>query len=137
MRDSVQVAPGGAENTLGTFTRDIHVLEEVIANFLDPLEQRDRSAQMWRRLRNVHVLLHVRAYGECQVSLAMTHMRWVHGQSGHGEHGPHRVWSLVPVIGARTRTRAEVNVRPRPLAHKYNREKENSKKERDHKSADL
>ena len=35
MRDSVRVAPSGAENTLGTFTRDIYVSGEVIANFLD------------------------------------------------------------------------------------------------------
>ena len=33
--------------------------------------------------RNDHVLLHVRAYGDCPVSLAMTHMRWLHGQCGH------------------------------------------------------
>ena len=38
---------------------------------------------MWRRLRNLHVLLHVQAYGDCPVSLAMTHMRRLHGQSGH------------------------------------------------------
>ena len=37
---------------------------------------------MWRRLRNTHVLLHVRANGD-SVSLAVTHMRWLHGQSGH------------------------------------------------------
>ena len=38
---------------------------------------------MWRRLRNAHVLLHVPAKGDSPVSLAMTHMRWAHGQSGH------------------------------------------------------
>ena len=46
-------------------------------------KQRDRSAWIWRRLSNVHVLLHVRAYVDCPVSLAMTHMRWKSGQSGH------------------------------------------------------
>ena len=99
---------------------------------------------MWRRFRNIHVMLHVRANGDSPVSLTMTHMRWLHGQSGHGEPGPHRVWSLVPVgcepgpsIGDRTRTRAKVNERLRPLAHKDNRQKENSKKEVDHRSADL
>ena len=34
-------------------------------------------------LENIHVLLHVRANGDGPVSLAMTHMRWLHGQSGH------------------------------------------------------
>ena len=38
---------------------------------------------MWRRLGNVHVLLHVRASGDSPVSLAMTHRRQLHGQSGH------------------------------------------------------
>ena len=38
---------------------------------------------MWRRLRNTHVLLRVRAFGDSPVSLAMTHMRWSSGQSGH------------------------------------------------------
>ena len=37
---------------------------------------------MWRRLGIVNVLLHVRAYGDCPVSLAMTHIRWLHSQSG-------------------------------------------------------
>ena len=32
--------------------------------------------------RNCHVLLHVRAYGDCSVFLAMTHMRWSHSPSG-------------------------------------------------------
>ena len=36
----------------------------------------------WRRLRNDHVLLHVRANEDSPVSLAMTHVRWLHGQSG-------------------------------------------------------
>ena len=38
---------------------------------------------MWRRLRNTHVLLHVPANGDSSVSLAVTHMRWLHGRSGH------------------------------------------------------
>ena len=42
---------------------------------------------MWRRLRNVNVLPHVRAYVDCPVSLAMTRMRWLHGQSGHDSMG--------------------------------------------------
>ena len=42
---------------------------------------------MWRRLRNTHVLLHVRANGDSPISLAMTHMRWLHGQSGHESTG--------------------------------------------------
>ena len=35
------------------------------------------------RFRNFHVL-HVRAYGHCPVSLAMTHMRLSHSQCGRG-----------------------------------------------------
>ena len=61
------------------------------------VKQRERSAQMWRHLRNVHVLLHVRAYGDCPVSLAMTHMRWFHGRSGHESTGYTR--SVVQCVG--------------------------------------
>ena len=78
---------------------------------------------MWRRLGNVHVLLHVRANGDSPVSLAMTHMRWPHGKSGHESTGytvcgPLRRWvaSLAHRKVLETRTRANVNVRPRPLA---------------------
>ena len=39
---------------------------------------------MWRRVRNANVLLHVRAYGDSPVSLAMTHMRWLRGLRGRG-----------------------------------------------------
>ena len=42
---------------------------------------------MWWRLRNVHVLLHVRAIGDSPVSLAMTHVRWLHGQGGRASTG--------------------------------------------------
>ena len=42
---------------------------------------------MWRRLRNTHVLLHLRANGDCPVSLAMTHMRRLRGQRGHESTG--------------------------------------------------
>ena len=52
---------------------------------------------MWWRLRNVHVLLHVRAYGDCPVSLAKTHMRWLHGRSGHESTGYTR--SVVQCVG--------------------------------------
>ena len=86
--------PAGRKTRIGIFTRDICVSGEIIANFLDRgfqtgtvLKQSERSAQMWRRPRNVHVLLHVRAYGDSPVSLAMTHMRWLHGQSGHESTG--------------------------------------------------
>ena len=36
-------------------------------------KQSERSAQMWRRLTIVHILLHMRASGDSPVSLAMTH----------------------------------------------------------------
>ena len=62
---------------------------------LNGVKRRERSAQMWRRLRNVHVL--VRAFGDCSVSLAMTHMRWLHGQSGHESTGCTR--SVVHCVG--------------------------------------
>ena len=89
---------------------------------------------MWRRLRYVHVLLHVRAYGGCAVSLAITHMRWVHGQGGHESTG--YTISVVPCVGGLqawlldTRMWANVNVRPRPLAQRAGKEKER-KKERE------
>ena len=51
---------------------------------------------MWRRPRNTHVLLHVRAYGDSPVSLAMTHMRRLHGQSGHESTG--YTQSVVPNV---------------------------------------
>ena len=60
------------------------------------LKQSERSAQRWRRLRNVHVLLHVRACGHSPVSLTMAHMRWLHGQSDMRARDTHRV---VPNIG--------------------------------------
>ena len=50
-------------------------------------KQSERSAKMWRRLRNVHVLLHVQAYGDSPLSLATTHVRWLHGRSGHESTG--------------------------------------------------
>ena len=48
---------------------------------------------MWRRLRNVHVLLHVRVYGDCSVSVAMTHVWWLHGESGMRARDTHEVLS--------------------------------------------
>ena len=53
---------------------------------------------MWRRQRNTHVLLHVRACGDSPVSLAMTRMRWVHGQGGH-ESTDSTTFSVVPCVG--------------------------------------
>ena len=83
---------------------------------------------MWRRLRSAHVLLHVQASGDSPVSLAMTHMRWAHGQSGHESTDDTLSVSLLsvggkpgPSTGARTRTWADVNVRPRPLVCEQNR----------------
>ena len=77
--------------------------------------QRKRCASMWRRHRNVHVLLHVLADGESPVSSAMTHMRWAKGKVGTRTRITHRVWSTVsvggkpgPSICARTTTRAEL-----------------------------
>ena len=52
---------------------------------------------MWRRLRNAHVLLHVLANGDSPVSLAMTHMQWAHGQSGH--ESTDDTLSVVPLVG--------------------------------------
>ena len=56
--------------------RRIHV--ETIDNFvsgeiswfrdLNGVKPRERSAQMWRRQKNVHFLFHVRAFGDCSVS---------------------------------------------------------------------
>ena len=83
---------------------------------------------MWRRLRNTHVLLHVRANGDSPISLAMTHMRWLLGQSGHESTGLHTKWSPMsvgcepdPSTRAQTRTRANVKLRPRPLCVRPNR----------------
>ena len=60
--------------------------------------------------------------GDSPVSLAMTHMLWCKGQDESAD--AHRVWSKVSVGGepgpstcARTRTRAEVIVRHRPLVN--------------------
>ena len=116
--------PAGRKTRVETLTNDNCVSREIIANFLNRgfltrtvFKQRHWSAQMWRRLRNVHVLLHVRAHGDCPVSLAMTHMRWLSGQSGH-QSTKSLGCEPGPSTGARTRTRAEVNVRPRPLVCK-------------------
>ena len=88
------------------------------------IRHRERSAEMWRRLTHVHVLLHVLANGHSPVSLAVALVRWRRGQGGHESTDSYREWSTVSVGGkpgpstcARTRTRAEVNVRPRPLVN--------------------
>ena len=88
VRDSVQVPPGGAENTHWNIHREIIAIF-FGSSFSDVkvFKQSERSAHMWRRLRNIHVRLHVRANGDSSVSLAMTHMRWLHGQSGHESTG--------------------------------------------------
>ena len=59
--------PAGRKTRGGTLTHGTYVSGEVIANFfgswfsdVNAIRQQKRSAQMWRRLRNVHVLLHVR-----------------------------------------------------------------------------
>ena len=87
--NSVHVAPGGAENTRWDTCRRQLCLRRNYRQFFGWWfsEVNGMSAQMWRRRRNTHVLLHVRAYGDSPVSLAMTHMRWVHGQGGHKSTG--------------------------------------------------
>ena len=52
---------------------------------------------MWRRPRQTHVLLHVRAHGDSPVSLAMTHLRRLHGQQGH--ESTEYTQSVVPNVG--------------------------------------
>ena len=115
----------GLKIRVGALTNENCVLGEIISSFLDrgfSLKQSERSAKMWRRFRNAHVLLHVRANGDSPVSLAMTHVRWVHGQGGHESTDCNECVSSVsmgcvlgPSIGARTITWAEVNARRRPL----------------------
>ena len=91
---------------------------------------------MWRRSRNVHVLLHVRAYGECPVSLAMTHMRWVHGQGGHESTGYTFSVVLMSVggkpglsIGARNKDAGKRERKtPAPCATYRQREREKERK---------
>ena len=102
--DSVHVAPGGAENThWNTHKRHLCLwanYRQFLGSWIsygNSINQMKRRAEMWRRLRNVHVLLHVRANGDSPVSLAMTHMRWLHGQSGHESTGYTR--GVVPHVG--------------------------------------
>ena len=77
---------------------------------------------MWRRVRNVHVL-HVRANGDSPVPLAMTHAevtrpKWARENVLHTECGPLSVGGKPgQSTCARTRTRAEVNVKPRLLVN--------------------
>ena len=68
------MAPGGAENTRwNTVNRHLCLRMNYCQFFgswfsdLNGVKQRE-SAKMWRRLRNTHVLLHVRANGDCPVS---------------------------------------------------------------------
>ena len=63
---------------------------------MNSFTQRDRSAQMRKRLEHVSVL-HVRAYGDSPVSLAMTHMRWLSSQRGH--ESTDCTLSVVPYVG--------------------------------------
>ena len=65
--------------------------------FSDVNGSQTEGSERWRCFSNVNVLLHVRAYGDSPVSLAMTHMRWLHGQSGHESTGYTR--SVVQCVG--------------------------------------
>ena len=120
----------GRKTRVGTLIKDNYVSGENYRHVsgswisdVNGVKQRERRAQMWRRLRNVHVLLHARAYGDYPVSLAMTHMRRLHGQSGHKSTGYlRRVASLAHRYSIATRTWAEVNVRPRPFVNVNRRE---------------
>ena len=67
--------PAGRKTRVGTLTEDNCVSGGIIANFLNrgfqtrTLPDKGIGApQLWRRLRNVHVLLHVRANGDSPVS---------------------------------------------------------------------
>ena len=72
---------------------------------------------MWRRLRNIHVMLHVRANGDSPVSLAMTRMRWSHGQKVGGLRG-RPDWCSIKDAG---RSERET---PTPCAGERKRQKE-------------
>ena len=81
-------------------------------------ESRDKS---WRRLRNDHVLLHVRTNGDSP--LAMGHRRLLHGSRCIRAQTSPQCCSIVSVgcepgssMVAHTRTWAEVSVRPRASA---------------------
>ena len=87
---------------------------------------------MWRRIRNIHVLLHVRANGDSPVSVAMTHMRWLHGQRWACRARSCRwFYRLAHRHVLETRMRANVNVRPLPLAQRTGEEKERKERERE------
>ena len=66
-------AQRGVKTRVTTGTEDVNVRGQIIAFFLflgvngfEHMEE--RCAESWRRLRNDHVQLHVRAYGDCPVS---------------------------------------------------------------------
>ena len=117
-----------------TLTNDNYVSGEISwSSDLNGVKPRERSAQMWRRQRNVHVLLHVRSFGDCSVSSCGGHTATV----GTRARDTHEVWSSASVgcepdssTCARTRKRAEVKARPRPLV-KVNRREDSQTRQDD------
>ena len=91
-----KMRPAGRKTRVVTLTNDNHVSVSWFSD-VNGVSQRKRCAWMWRRLRNAHVLLHVPAKGDSPVSLAMTHMRWAHGQSGR--ESTDYTLSVVPLVG--------------------------------------
>ena len=129
VRDSVQVAPGGAENTHCNTHKRHQCLRRNYRQFFGSSFTDVNGVQTERTERpDVEAPQKYPSPAACashwrQPSLfgddthaVVTRPKWAR------EHGVHTEWSPMsvgcepgPSIGARTRTRAEVNVRPRPL----------------------
>ena len=78
-----KMRPAGRKTRVATQANDNHVSGGIIAKYfgswfsdVNGIQTKGSERQMWRRLGNIHVLLHVVANGDCPVPLAMTHMRW-------------------------------------------------------------
>ena len=101
--DVPKMAPGGALNTRCNMNRGQPCLRAndrlfyvLGVNGLEHMEK--RCAESWKRLRNDHVQLHVRAYEDCPVSWRR-HTCGCYTARGASEHRLHSVWSIASVGG--------------------------------------
>ena len=142
-----KMAPSGALNTHCNTHRGHPCCGEMFASVLievadvQGLKARKRCAKTWTRLRSVHVLLHVRADGDSQVSLAMTPMRWLHGQREHDSTnltllcGPMCRWRAWPIDTCSNKDVGKSERKtPTPCKHTGPRQKNTSTPEARHKT---
>ena len=115
VRDSVQVAPGGAENTHWNVHKRHLCLKGNYRQFFWIVAFK----REWCSNRANGAPRCGEAYGDSPVSLATTHMLWLHGKSGQEstEWSPMSGCEPGPWTCVQTWTWAKVKARPRPLVN--------------------